>query len=471
MKRLLSLFLILPLLFSLTACGGGGTVKNTEDNSETDLSALDGEALYRYGTEKAKALKSARYRTLVLENEEETASLVTVRIRKGYDGFIWSRTGAGHISFDGESAYAETELGKYSAKTTARLFGEYLSEHVFAVSALDPDKLENVKREGDAVTFESKEESLLSLYASLLPALDSLSGKAEFSKEGIITKEVLTLTSGEKSVRLETVLDAMRSDDIQIEGPESTDGFVEVSDIGLPARIQGAAEALLKLPELQATLVASHSAVFGEKTYSFNRDTTLYQNKEGAYLSRQSLKNAPETEEESLFYQCLLSGGVKTENTYNVLLGEKLSEQTSSADSLPWQDAIREIIPSLSGFAALSLEEDADGYSIRFTLEEEYAKGFASKVSASFGELAFEVKDVAVGACTGNLSIRKADLLLKDLSYNVSGVLRSGEESGDFSARYSLLLDRTEGVTLPPLQTPTATVPGQLPDHIDHSNC
>lgn len=478
MKRLLAFFLATLMLVSLAACGGKEAPVTEETQTGTDLTKLDGASLYRYGVEKAAALKSARYTTVLSLGEETLDEMETVRIRSGYDSFLWSRTGKSPLYFDGKTAWVETPLGKYTAEATSRLFQEYLDECVYPVSALTPEGLEQVKREGSEVSYESKNTALLARFAPLSDgfAPASLTGKATFSKEGIITAESIEVTganeAGEETVfLLKTTLDAFRSEAIVTASPQSTEGFVTVSDIRLPWRVQNAMNLLLTLPQLQATLVVSATASLGDQKFSLNRDITAYQNGQGAYLSRQSLKNVPEVPEESLFYQCLAKDGTKTENTYNVLLGEKLSENTCEGSTVPWQDELRAVLPALSGLASLSVVEDVEGYSVTFALTEAYAEGFADKVASLFDGAIAEVKDVAAGECTGTLSIRKSDLVLGALSYTVGGVFRSGDQSGTFQGRYSVLLDRTEEVTLPELQTPTATVPGQLPDHLPDELC
>ena len=144
MKKIVAFVLSLLMICTLVSCSSQKETEEEKKSGGTDLSTLDGEFLYRHGEEKMKALKSALYTTKVLDGEEELGEFETVRIRKGYDGFQYSRRGQGFYSFDGERAYTENDLGAFTAPTTLRVFEEYLTNYVFPVcglSSLPPTKM------------------------------------------------------------------------------------------------------------------------------------------------------------------------------------------------------------------------------------------------------------------------------------------------------------------------------------------
>ena len=457
------------MICTLVSCSSQKETEEEKKSGGTDLSTLDGEFLYRHGEEKMKALKSALYTTKVLDGEEELGEFETVRIRKGYDGFQYSRRGQGFYSFDGERAYTENDLGAFTAPTTLRVFEEYLTNYVFPVCGLTADLLENFQRDGDTVTYESKNEGLLSLYRlaeqpDFIPT--SMTGSARFNEEGVILEESIILKDEEKELTLETVLSDFRSDSIAVSQPTSPEAYVEVEDIRLPARLQDAIDALYAQKEIQTTGVISHTVNLGGAKYVYSQDVNTYAKEDAGayYICRQTLKTVPELPEESVFYQALLSGGKKNENRYNVILGEKVWDNSEAANTLDWESEVKAIVPALSDFATMSMTEEVGGYSVSFTLTDEAAKRIASDVAASFGENGVTLQAATVRSAAGTLSIDNARGILTAISYTAEGGFAGAAGTGDYTGRFSVLLDRTEGVTLPEMQVPTATTPGMV-DH------
>lgn len=469
MKRVLCFVLSLLMICTLVSCADekAPEEKKTE---ESGLSQLNGEMLYRHGEDKMKALKSARYATRVLDGAEELGKFETVRVRRGYDGFLYSRSGQDFYCFDGEYAYTDNRFGAYTAPATIRVFEEYLTKYVFSVCGLNPDLLENFQRDGDTVTYESKNAELLSLYRlaekpDFVPI--SMAGEAKLDEEGVILEETITLKGEEDEIVLHTVLSEYRSDSIVIAQPESPLDYNKVEDIRLPMKLQKAIETLYEQTEAQTTAVAASTLTVGEKKYVFSEDINTYAKEEVGeyYLSRQTLKTVPEIPEESIFYQAKLTGGQKTENRYNVILGEKIWENAAAANDLPWKDEVRALIPALSDFSTLSMTEEVGGYSITFTLKEEAGKKLAEKIVAALPESGITLQAATVRFCGGTLSLDTQRGLLTAISYQAEGGFVSEGVTGEYSGRYSVLVDRTEGVTLPELQVPTATTPGM----VDHS--
>ena len=475
MKRIVAIALSLLMICTLISCSRetDPVKKKSEENS---LAELNGELLYRHGEEKMRALKSALYTTRVLSGEEEVGEFETVRIRRGYDGFVYSRRGQGFYVYDGERAYTESSLGAYTAPATMRVFQEYLTKFVFSVCGLNPDQLENFQRDGDLVSYESKNEELLSLYRleekpDFVPT--SLTGIAKLDEEGVILEESITLKGEGEAYLLKTVLTDYRSESITAATPENPDGFTEVSDIRLPMQVHNAIELLFAQKETQLTAVSAGTLTLGENKSVFSEDINVYSKEDAAsgYLSRQTLKTVPELPEESVFYQALLSGGKKTENRYNVLLGEKTWEETSEATALDWRGELRALIPAVSRFESFTMTEEVGGYTVSFTLKDEVAKKMAEEIASDLPESGVSMQATTVRFCEGTLSINEESGMLTAISYQISGGFTGEAGTGDYEGRYSVLLESTSNVTVPELQAPSATTPGMHPENMEGEAC
>ena len=471
MKRIFSVFLAVLMLFSLLSCSENKGKDSSGGDKEKDLASLSATELYERGVEKNKNLKSAHYTTRVLFNGEEAFTIETKRVRGGYEGYDYSQIGREQIFFVGGNAYLSGDRGKYTAPATGRSFDQYLTEYGFALYGVDPETFFEVKREKNTVSYTVTAKDVFSRYNAVLAKDEftarSMTGTATFSEEAVITGEVISLTGigrdgTEATLTLETTLSAMRDESIKVSAPEAPEGYLALSDIRLPEKITLAVENLYSAENLQATLVSSNTVTAGEKKYAYNQDVNVYKltGQSGAdfYLSRQSLKQIPSSSEESLFYQCLLKGGVKTENQYNVITGALLSENTASATEISWQSYLQEILPGLSDFATLTMSEDLGGYSIVFTFSEKASQNVLKRVITALPESGKDASAFAVGEAGGTLSVSKETGLLTSLTYTVNG---TGAEGESIVGRYSFLLDQTENITLPPLQNPTPTTPGQ----------
>ncbi|MBR5295086.1 MAG: hypothetical protein IKU24_00685, partial [Clostridia bacterium] len=279
MKRFFAAFLILTLLFPFVSCASESGGKGSEGEKEISLSEMSAEEFYAQGKEKNKALTSARYETKVFFGEEELYKIETVRIRSGYDGFSYSRSGDGYFCFAENTAFVENKHGKFQAPATSRSFDEYLSDYVFPLYGLDGEKIENLSRKENQIFYQSSEGTFLALYKELplqgefYPS--ELKGEANLSEEGIILSEKLTLTGkdgkGEDHLfRVETELLEYRSDKITVALPEKKEAFQVIQDIRIPEEMYAGNSALLSLDTFHSALVFSETVVLGEETYSLN---------------------------------------------------------------------------------------------------------------------------------------------------------------------------------------------------------
>jgi len=298
-------------------------------------------------------------------------------------------------------------------------------------------------------------------------AARSLTGSARFDKEGVIQEERIVLQGEEEEYELKTVLTEYRSEDITVAKPSDTEEFVEISDIRLPLRLLAAIDTLYAQKELQTTIVSADTVTVGEGgslKYTLSEDVTAYATKDGDYyISRQNLKTMPEVIPENIFYQARLTDGKKTENRYDVNTGTLLWENSEKAKTLPWEEEISSLLPLLSDYASLTMSNEVGGYSISFTLTDDAAKALGEKIVKNFPELG--ARAVTVRSCTGTISIDHDPGMVKAFSYTLEGGFASDTGVGDYTGRCSILVDRTEKVTLPELQIPTATVTETETEH------
>lgn len=478
MKRFFAFLLSAVMLFSLVSCSSGeGGKKKEEEGEKKDLSQMSGEELYAYGLEKNKALSSALYVTKVIGPEGEFYEIESVRIRSGYDGYSYSRSGNGYYGFLDGKAYVENENGKFSSSATTRSFEEYLAEYVFPLYGLDVKKVENLSRKDGKVFYESKNKTLLSLYEAVplqgafTPV--ALKGEAAFSEEGIMLSEKISIVgkSGEKegTLLLETTLSDYRSKEIEIRKPENG-SFEELQDIRIPQEILAAKKALLDADTFHSTVVASENVNFGEKKFALNRDEHIYYltSDDGAksYYSVQTLKQFDKKPEESLFTQILTENGTRTENSYNLITAEKLSENTGEGKASAYGEKIEKNLLAPSDLKNIVKEQTSSGQSFRFELAEGAVERVIKDMIASLAEGGLPAATYQMQEAVGTVSIDKDSGILSSVTYSVSGVCTCDGVEGTFSARFSVLTDLKEGTQIPGLQTPTPTTPGMAVDMV-----
>ena len=468
MKKIIAVYLCLGLLLSLAACASKPQEKKTAEEG-VDISALSAEELYRAACEKNKGLASSSYHTVISINGVEQSEFDTIRVRKGYEGFEYSREGDPYYYFDNETAWISGDLGSYTAPATAADFQAFLDSCVYPVTALPVSALTDIFKDNLTVTYRSENEALLALYSEVSPGFSprSLSGKATVNQDLVLTEETVTVTGynavgSSVSYVLSTELHAYRSDAITPAEVNKNLPYIAVDNINLPATVQRAKSALLSLDNLQATLVLSQKAATEKQSFSHAETITLYYKTEGTipsyYRSQQSHHRA-DKEESSFFTQSLLKNGSLTENRFNLFTGEKLSEETRAESNPLWQEDLKTLIPALSQLAALTVVEDATGYSISFTLTEDAATKRLSDTVALFPDSGLSVP--APSAMAGTLSIDKKSGVLTALSFSVKGEA--------VEAHYSLLVDAIENIELPELQTPSATT-GMDPGQAEHAD-
>ncbi len=478
MKRFLAFIIAVTMLVLLVSCSTGEGGKKKEEEGKQDLSQMSAQELYDYGTEKNKALSSAQYVTKVIGPEGEFYEIESVRIRSGYDGYSYSRSGNGYICFlDGE-AYVENKNGKFTSSATTRIFEEYLAAYVFPLYGFDVEDLENLTRKENKVSYELKNKEILSLYKNVplegeIAPL-ALTGDAFFSEEGILLSEKLSLVtkSGEeeKIFLLESTLSEYRSDTIAIQMPQKG-AFEAIQDIRIPEEILGAEESLLTKEIFHTAVVSSGTVSFGEKKYALNQDAEIYQiTSEGAvssYASTQTLKQFDGKPEESLFEQVLTEKGTRTENVYDTISGEKLSEKVTEEQNASHREEIEKKLLSPADLKNIVKEKTSSGQSYRFELTADAVERILKELLASLEAGGLPAATYQMTEAAGTMSVDQKSGILSSLTYSVSGTCIKDGEEGVFSARFSVFTDPKENVQIPGLQTPTPITPDMAEGGVD----
>ena len=481
MRKLLAAMLTLLMLLTLVACSEPAPLPEKPKEEKEDLSALSAEKLYERALSKTAGLASARFETQVLLGEEEVDLIETVRVREGYDGFAYSREGREKLYYNEGRIYVENRLGDFAADTGARQVEEYMGAYWFPVSSLSKEAISGLEKDDMTLTFVLADEGILPLFAEAVPAEQgvfvpqSLKALCEVGEDGLLKKQSFTVTGtlGEEEVTLllVTELKEYRSDSIEPAIPAAE--HVVLGDIRIPHLIETGRSVLENTEVLQATLLSAETLAAGEAKWALHREWTYYQPvADTFYLSRQSLKKLPAPAEEgavpteeSFFYQLLQQEGARTENEYDVILGEKKWETAGDAAASPWKELVRGMLVPLSSLNELTMSEDLGKTSITFSLQNAGVKELVGRLAASLPEGGVDPAAVTATG-SGVFTLDRASGKLTAFSVLVQGDTAGGQT---LSCQYSFNLDAEEGIVLPALQTPTPTTPGQaVEENHDH---
>ncbi|MBR2616146.1 MAG: hypothetical protein IKC69_05660 [Clostridia bacterium] len=456
MKRLLVCLLTLALLLPLCACKAKLPEKTEEPEVEKeDLSVLDAAVLYETAVQKTHAKKSVLYKTAIgCEGEEST--LTSLRIREGYEGFAYSRTGEGEtlVICDG-SIYASTQMGAFRAEVTTRTAREYLSAYWFPLTCLDPALLGDWEKDGLKVSYRLKNEAVLALYADAAADFvpEGAVGEATVSEAGIIETEHITVTGkkGDAAATLTLVSTRLDTEATSILPPKGDYTFV--GDIRIPHLFLSAVRAMEGLETVSTTRMCSGSLGIGENAVSFGLVDHFYQvSPEHFYRSVETISKAPETENQRSFSQLLLKDGKYRKALYDLATAELLSEEEGESCPSPWREILEEALPALTLLSDFSYSESGAGGSVSFTLSEAGKKEICAYLAEMLPQYEEKITVSDSAVCEGVFTVDGETGLLTVFSLSV--------EASDLSCRISLNLDGTEDVTLPEWQTPTAPTEG-----------
>ncbi len=471
MKKQLSIFLCLVILLSLVSCSESPAVTQTGDQAEKeDLSSLSAQELYEKALSKTKAL-SYSYLESVITFGEESKTVKTTRIRTGYDSISFARLGEDNVWFNGKELSVSGSLGNFTAPATSRAAQEYLNTYYYPVSSLEKDQVSDVTRDGLTLFYTVSDQTLLELFSGAAGEADfqpeRANGTVELKENGILEKETIVVSGkeGQGEVTLVTTLVHSRSDDASL--PELPEGveWIPVGDIRIPHLVSHAVKALENKDVFQATILSSHTLSVGEEKNQIHSEINCYQNEKGEYyLSRQTLTGKKDGEE-SRFYQILAQGGSVTENEYNVITGEKMSESISETKELPWSQVLKENLLPLSQMANLTLSQESGQNTVSFSVSETGCRVLAEKILALFPDSGATLEGITSSG-TGVFTTTLSQGELTAFSFSFQG----SSASSVLSAQYSVTVDETEQVTLPSLQIPTPTTPGMEGDHSDHQH-
>ena len=297
--------------------------------------------------------------------------------------------------------------------------------------------------------------------------MQSVTGKARFSSEGILESETLTATGtlhGTSAVMtVSTALEPGRRDSVSLPKPHEGISFIPAEEIGSAELLSGAVSALRRLDALQGTLLTESTLQKGDAPIdSASEEVTYYAaSKDEVYYTVQNVIRRGGAEESNVFYQLLSRGGKTVENRYDVMKEIKLWEEENQKKPLAFEELFLLFLPKEGSLASMSFSEGKDDYTIGFTVEEKALSEFALLFPTYFPEAAILADGIA-GAAEGVFTVHKKSGLLTAFSLNFSAVGSQGEL---LFHRRSLTLEKTDSVTLPGLQ-----VPQKPNDGGDHSS-
>jgi len=479
MKRWLFGILAIALIFSATACSSGEETKSAETENETWTENLSARDLYSQASENTLDLSSALFTTRITGAVSQ--NLTTRRIRKGYDSFHYQRQGGGtDLTYLDGIAYLSSEDGSFSAPSSAENFESYLKENLYPTLALPLSSFQTVEKEGMTVRYQQGDGEIFSRYEAILSGWTvlSVSGEAEILPSLLISKETVTVKGSvdgaEKTVVLTTTLDQYRSENIQISPSVQSEGYLSVGDIRIPQMFRRALEAFSTAQELQLTAVSSTTLSTGENTFALHRELTYYQTRSPLspkhYQSLQTLSKTP-SGEEFLLHQTSISDGKKKETLHELTEAELLEESSVDATTLPGLESVKEWLPNLTELSSLTLFEGQADYTASFTFTDAALKDRLQEVIRTLDCGSYSLQSVSLSVTGGTATWSKTDGALISIGFYFQAKTGgTGELDATLAGQFSLNVDGTENVTVPALQTPTPTVPGQKPEG-DHSHC
>lgn len=470
MKKIVVLLLTLCLMMSFASCAKVEPQPNPT-TKEPDFLSYTPEKLYETALEKTGALKSSVYLTTATLNDgEELYQVRLTRVREGYDGFSYSREGLDKLYFTDKTVCVENRLGNFKAQATARFVQSYMQSYVYPLIDLPKEAVSNLAGNADSLSFVLTDEKILALYADAMPeekgvfVPTGLTGTAKVHANGFFDFVQLNvegqLQDGTMTTLvLETKLEKYRSEQIQIAIPAAE--YTSLGDIRIPHLLSSAATALSEIFEGQATLLISQILGASDAQSSYSEQIGFYQNGAGDYyLSRQSLKNAPETLQEYRFLQILKQNGKYTENEYDLLTATLLGQSDQAPSQSPWQEVLQSVLLSMDATSETSITDDGKNLSVSFTLSSLGLKELTERARARFPESGLNSLS---GSGSGVFTINSETGVLT--AFSVSFLQSEGQA---YSCQYSLTLDKTSGVELPSLQIPTPTTPGQAGEDHEH---
>lgn len=469
MKKVIFFFLSLLLILSLVSCATSGEeMKKTEEKE--DLFSLSAQEIYTTAQSRTNALSSASFTTVLFEGTQGAANWITARIREGYDSFSYSRQGEGSVIFADGKIYVENALGKFFSPATTTVAREYLDTYLAPFIALSPEDLTGFEKSGErGVKYQVKNSDVLALFADLVPTagIASVRGEAALTQSGLIEKETLFLcdSAGEEVRRLETCLSAYRSDKIQVATPAEEAEYVALGDIRIPHLLANAVRLLEEKDPLQATALEGYTLNAGENTLSHHKEMTYYKKGQEGYFSRQTLKRGLENTTESRFYQKKINENGARENEFDILTGTLIGENNSAAKGNDWNEVLNRIVLSSEKMKDLNLSGDTDTFTVTFQLGPQGLQTLSTLLSQALPEAGVDPTQVT-GEGSGVFTFSKEKGILTAFSLTANLTLPQGTAA----VHNSVTVEGTQEVTVPDMQTPTATAPGEVGDNIEHNH-
>lgn len=463
MKRVLSLILTAFLLLSLIACQSDPA--QTKTTQEDAFSGLSAEEVYRKAYSNQAKLSSSSYVTTVLISGEEKDTIQTVRVRRGFDDFCYSRTSlAEQFYFDTNQAVAIGPSGAFRAPASSRSFQSFLDTFVFPVVGQNPDALTDFVREGNRVSYTVKDQAQLALFSRIhLPEDNStftataLSGTATVSGAGYFSAEEMHLTGsvhradGDSEIKLSlsTALVKVKSEEITaLPIPEET--YVEVDDLSRVFRLDDALQSLKDSPTLSVMQVTSETVQTADKRLSLDTNAVLYQTSTGAFSSVQSLRRGLAEQDENWVEETLLSGTTRHKAVFDGTTAELLSDEETSDTSISlWPASSARVLLTLSDIASLPAQDGVtDADTAFFTLSRTAVDRLKNSLAPYFPESGLEQTTLSSFDGSGNITMKNGKV--SGISYSYNGTFSGGTVTGIIT----ISLEENDSTTLPEIQPP-----------------
>lgn len=473
MKRLISCLALIALLLTLCACSSADPSQTATGEKDKPLTPVEQLAL---SSQKMKNLMSARYKTTV-SGDVTVTGVTTSRIRHSYDGYSYlqSRSDGKWYYVDGVAFFSDAK-GDWRASMTTREFQVLLGQATYPIPAALADSATEVGLEDSVISYSLDTKAAeASLGVLGLDSVLSVSGEAKLNEEGLVTEETLTVSGllAGKTVRctVRTVLELFRSKEISVSIPDrvKTDAM-EVEDLRALYLVSGASGSLAEQTRVSAGVISGLSLTYQNRTESLHREITLYRDgtgrKPSQYQTVQSLNKKADGREVFELLQEKIHDGEKTKTVYELTQARLLSQATEAVTEDSYPALLTELLLSRESLAGFSLTEGTSDLTVSVSALPSAAILEAKKAAELFPELAFVCDDslqASVTASEGTFTFSKASGRLTAASFSLTANLTgsSGETVASLTAQTSLQLEYPDAITIPEMQIPTPTTPGQ----------
>lgn len=458
MKKLFCLLLTLSLVLSLAACAA----ETTTEGEGASPTASPFETRYDEAVAKLGSLAAWKYETVLTVGGETQSLAVTARQRQGYSDFSYFRTqGEETIVYQNGRADLWNSSTHYAAEMSTLAFEAYLAEATLPLMA--GEAAENLSEIEGGVKFTLGAASLEKWSKLGLDTVLSATGVALYHENGAVASEEITLVGTvdglSETLILKTTLLSLEKEPLP---PLPTTEAISVSHLIAPLLLHNARETMLQADTVQWVGVRGASATVAGVTRSSGQEIHVSRSGADFYLSQRRLDRTPSKQDFSLT-QLLLRDNTVSSTVHELTEAKLILSSTTPAEGSELQilqEILSSFLPTETGYLSVTLTETADQRTAAFTLSQEaVGQWFASYMDGLWAEELILLSAQAEGSVSVDTKTGKPLSFAIALSGTLGGA--DGVEKGTFLANVSLTVEKTEGVTLPELQIPTPTTPGE----------